>query len=83
VEPRVVVEPTLRTRDLLHSLHRTPPHLLLLLGSTCAQLYRVHADTLTPVTQHGFPVQLSASHPDALHQQHQVRAGFSGPSTSS
>ncbi|MFC5176141.1 hypothetical protein [Nocardioides taihuensis] len=60
VSPVVVVEETFRTRELLHTLHRTPPHLLLVLHPTCAQLYRVYADTLTPHTEDGFPVQLAA-----------------------
>lgn len=57
VEPRVVVEGTFRTREVLQSLHRTPPHLLLVLRSSCAQLYRGHADTLVPVGDPGFPVE--------------------------
>ncbi len=60
VAATAVVERTFRTRDLLQSLHRTPPHLLLVVHPLCAQLYRVHADTLTPLTEDGFPLQLSS-----------------------
>ena len=54
---RAVVEPTFATRDVLHALHRTPPHLLLLLEGMCAQLYRGFADTLVPVADSAFPLQ--------------------------
>jgi hypothetical protein len=57
VEPSVVVEGTFRTREVLQSLHRTPPHLLLLLRATSAQLYRGHADTLVPTGDVAFPVE--------------------------
>ena len=57
VEARVVIEGTFRTREVLQSLHRTPPHLLLVLRSTSAQLYRGHADTLVPAGALGFPVE--------------------------
>ncbi|MGL5819711.1 MAG: hypothetical protein ACRCYR_19280 [Phycicoccus sp.] len=57
VEPGVVVEGTFRTREVLQSLHRTPPHLLLLLRATSAQLYRGHADTLVPAGDAAFPVE--------------------------
>ncbi len=57
VRPRVAVEPTFATRDVLHALHRTPPHLLLLLEGMGAQLYRGFADTLVPVAGSAFPLQ--------------------------
>lgn len=57
VQARAVVERTFATRDLVHTLHRTPPHLLLVLTPLCAQLFRGYADTLVPVQQGGFPVQ--------------------------
>jgi hypothetical protein len=60
VAAQAVVEETFRTRDLLQTLHRTPPHLLLVLEPTFAQLYRVYADTLLPLSEQGFPVQLAA-----------------------
>ncbi|MGL5865557.1 MAG: hypothetical protein ACRCYX_06725 [Dermatophilaceae bacterium] len=59
VEPDVVIEGTFRTREVLQSLHRTPPHLLLVLRATSAQLYRGHADTLVPVGDPAFPVEHS------------------------
>lgn len=40
VTARAVVEHTFATRPLVTALHRTSPHLLLLLHPTCAQLYR-------------------------------------------
>ena len=40
VTARAVVEHTFATRPLVTSLHRTPPHVLLLLHPTCAHLYQ-------------------------------------------
>lgn len=40
VTARAVVEPTFATRALVTALHRTPPHVLLLLHPTCAHVYR-------------------------------------------
>jgi hypothetical protein len=40
VTARAVVEHTFATRPLVTALHRTPPHLLLLLHPTCAHLYQ-------------------------------------------
>ena len=40
VTARGVVERTFATRPLINSLHRTPPHLLLVLHATCAHLYQ-------------------------------------------
>lgn len=57
VRPRVVVERTFATRDLVQVLHRTPPHLVLVLHAGCAHLYRGYADTLHPVKEHGFPFE--------------------------
>lgn len=57
VRPRVVVERTFATRDLVQVLHRTPPHLVLVLHAGCAHLYRGYADTLHPVREHGFPFE--------------------------
>jgi hypothetical protein len=57
VRPRVVVERTFATRDLVQVLHRTPPHLVLVLHGGCAHLYRGYADTLHPVREHGFPFE--------------------------
>ena len=57
-----VVEHTFRTRDLVLTLHRTPPYLLLVLHPMSAQLYRGYGDTLVPLTDPGFPAQ------HALHQ---------------
>jgi len=60
VDAAVVVEDTFRTRDLLRTLHRTPPHLLLVVRGTFAQLYRAYADTLMPLPSPDFPMQLAA-----------------------
>jgi len=57
VATRAVVEQTFRTRDLVQTLHRTPPHLLLILHPTFAQLYRGYGDTFLPLTDPGFPSQ--------------------------
>lgn len=76
VEPRTVVEHTFRTRELLHVLHRTPPHLLLQLHPTCAQLYRVYADTMVPLDVEGFPVQLVAPQRGRLREQEDVTEDF-------
>jgi hypothetical protein len=59
VEAAVVVEDTFRTRDLLRTLHRTPPHLLLVMRGTMTQLYRAYADTLLPLPSPDFPLQLA------------------------
>lgn len=40
VTARGVVERTFATRPLVNSLHRTPPHVLLVLHATCAHLYQ-------------------------------------------
>jgi hypothetical protein len=40
VTARAVVERTFATRALVTALHRTPPHVLLLLHPTCAHVYR-------------------------------------------
>ena len=40
VTARAVVEHTFATRPLVTALHRTPPHVLLLLHPTCAHLYQ-------------------------------------------
>ncbi len=60
VPAMAVVERTFRTRELLQTLHRTPPHLLLLVQPFCFQLYRVYADTMAPLSDEGFPLQLTA-----------------------
>lgn len=62
---RVVIEPTFATRDLVETLHRTPPHLLLLLTPLSASLFRGYADTLVPV-EVGFPRHHRLTAPVAL-----------------
>ena len=69
VASRAVVEHTFRTRDLVQTLHRTPPYLLLVLHPMSAQLYRGYGDTLLPLTDPGFPAQHS------LHQLGALAAG--------
>lgn len=39
------------------ALRRTPPHLVLVLHAGCAHLYHGYADTLVPMSGHGFPVE--------------------------
>jgi hypothetical protein len=65
VRPRAVVEASFVTRDLLHTLHRTPPHLVLLLHTGCAHLYRGYADTLVP-WRDGFPLEQTIGEVGAL-----------------
>jgi hypothetical protein len=49
VESRVVVERTFATRPLVLALHRTPPHVVLVLHPTCAHLYAAGDGGLQPV----------------------------------
>lgn len=49
VHARAVVEQTFATRDLVHVLHRTPPHVVLSIGWGCAHLYQVHGETFRSV----------------------------------
>lgn len=49
VHARAVVEQTFATRDLVHVLHRTPPHVVLSIGWGCAHVYQVHGETLRSV----------------------------------
>ncbi|MDO9495554.1 MAG: hypothetical protein Q7J48_07615, partial [Nocardioides sp.] len=51
VEARVVVERTFATRPLVSALHRMPPHVVLVLHSTCAHLYAGSDGGLHPVGQ--------------------------------
>ena len=66
VRSRTVVEATFATRDLVLALHRTPPHLLLLLHPMCAHLYRGYADTLTAIRGAGLPIEHDLAQPGAL-----------------
>lgn len=62
VRPRVVVESTFATRELIAALHRTPPHLLVTLQPGCAHIYQVQGTSATPVaTVHAEPPVLAAS----------------------
>ncbi len=49
VHARAVVEQTFATRDLVHVLHRTPPHVVLSFGWGCAHLYQVHGGAMQSV----------------------------------
>lgn len=49
VEARAVVERTFATRPLVSVLHRMPPHVVLVLHSTCAHLYAAADGGLHPV----------------------------------
>lgn len=51
VEARTVVERTFATRPLVSALHRMPPHVVLVLHSTCAHLYAGADGGLHPVGQ--------------------------------
>ena len=61
VVERSVVDPTFATRDLVRALHRTPRHVVLLLGHDEAHLFDGRGDDLTPVRAR-FPLH------DAQHQ---------------
>ena len=65
VRERAVVEASFATRDLLYTLHRTPPHLVLLLHAGCAHLYRAYADTLVPLRDE-FPLEQTIAEAGAL-----------------
>ena len=56
VQERVVVDPTYATRDLVRVLHRTPRHVLLLLGAGEARLFEGVGGTLTPAADASFPL---------------------------
>lgn len=47
VTPKVVVEETFATRDLLRCLHRTPPHLVVRLDRFGTRFYRVSGSNVT------------------------------------
>lgn len=51
VAPRAVVEQTFATRPLISALHRMPPHVVLVLHSTCAHLYAAADGGLHPVDE--------------------------------
>jgi hypothetical protein len=72
----VVVEPTFATRDLVLALHRTPPHLVLFLHPFGAHLLRGHADTLVPMSSHGFPLTRSVAVLGALERGEEGLAEF-------
>ncbi|WP_126688160.1 hypothetical protein [Nocardioides ferulae] len=71
VTARAVVESTFATRPLITALHRMPPHVVLLLHSTCAHLYASEDGGLRPVGRHepfrsGHPIRVpGAGQPDA------------------
>lgn len=56
VSERVVVDPTFATRDLVHALHRTPRHVVLLLTGQEARLFTGLGAELQPV-QGRFPMR--------------------------
>ena len=55
VVPRVVVDASFATRDLVRALHRTPRHVVLVLGSREARLFEGTGEELRPVTGR-FPI---------------------------
>lgn len=57
VHDRVVIDPTFATRDLVHALHQTPRHVVLLLSSREARLLDGLADTLRPALRSPFPMR--------------------------
>jgi hypothetical protein len=57
VRERVVVDPTFATRDLVRSLHRTPRHVVLVLGPREARLLEGVGDHLRPARSSTFPLR--------------------------
>ena len=70
VTPRAVVEPTFATRDLVRALHATPPHLILTLDSSGAQLFHAQGTTMTSVAS----VSMTSDAPEPLHHGQPDRA---------
>lgn len=60
VATRCVVDPTFATRDLVRSLHRTPRHVVLMLGEETAQLLDSPLGALTPVPATAFTARAPA-----------------------
>ena len=60
VRDRAVVDPTFATRDLVRSLHRTPRHVVLVLGVHEARLFDGMGDTLLPAVGGAFPLRRDA-----------------------
>jgi hypothetical protein len=65
VQPKVVVESTFATRELIAALHRTPPHLLVALHPGCGHVYQVQGLAATPVATIHAPAPVLASGVDA------------------
>ena len=63
VTSRVLVEPSFATRDLLRALHRTPPHLLVMLYPGVAAVFQAQGDHLSAVGEVLLSVDATA-HPD-------------------
>lgn len=75
VDERVVVDPTLATRDVLRSLQQNPPFTLLVLDAGSARLYRGEAGTLTEVVDDAFPCVPESSERGANLRQGRARPG--------
>ncbi len=56
VKERVVIDHTFATRPLVIALHRSPRYLVLALSENSTRLFDAVRDTLTEVTENGFPV---------------------------
>ena len=90
VRARAIVEPTFATRDLVRALHRTPPHLLVMLHPGCAHVHEAQAGTLrlrTTVTMASRTAAAEAGTPDRTeaflrevdHAVAEARRRFPGP----
>jgi hypothetical protein len=55
VVDRVVVDPSFATRDLVRALHRTPRHVVLVLGRDQARLFDGLGESLRPAQTRAFP----------------------------
>lgn len=64
VAERVVIDPTFATRDLVHALHRTPRHVVLVLSAHEARLFEDHGGRLTPAEGSKFPMTARPADPN-------------------
>lgn len=78
-EPRVVIDPTFATRDLVREQLDNPPYRLLVLSSRTARLLVGVGDDLTERTRPPFPISAEEPDPDRRgHLHHAVRT-HAGP----
>lgn len=61
VKPRVVIDETFATRDLVYALNRTKRYWVVALSEQPTRLYEGTRETLVEVTEHGFPMTMGRS----------------------